>query len=103
CDTRRPPRATLFSYTTLFRSGVQDDPRLHGRGQSVDAEADDGEAGKDRQAVFPPIEEHRRAEARLHAQGAAEPLGLVLPARAREDRKSTRLNSSHVKNSYAVF
>src|SRR5436309_9361639 len=69
---RRPPRSTLFPYTTLFRSH-----RRHPR------PAADGQ-GADR---LPP---QRR------------PLGLLRPG-AHPDRKSTRLNSSHVKISYAVF
>src|SRR3712207_7518784 len=79
---RRPPRSTLFPYTTLFRS------RLGAHG----AEAD-----------------HRgrvaRARADLHRRGApgrarARPGGR----RPRHgDRKSTRLNSSHANISYAVF
>src|SRR5256885_7741056 len=64
---RRPPRSTLFPYTTLFRS-----PR--GRcGQPVDVCA--------------------------HAHVARQPAGTAL----RRDRKSTRLNSSHLVISYAVF
>src|SRR5688572_31831176 len=69
---RRPPRSTLFPYTTLFRSGVRS-----------------GESGeKDR--------EHRRhaVPARQHEQAVHRP---------RQDRKSTRLNSSHSQISYAVF
>src|SRR5690349_24123330 len=74
---RRPPRSTLFPYTTLFRSHLEhlavleEDPPEH----AVQARA-----------------------------------GLVVAARARAegevaeaDRKSTRLNSSHVEISYAVF
>src|SRR5204862_2851466 len=62
---RRPPRSTLFPYTTLFRS-----PRAR--------------------LLRPAGARHPAAEAvRLQPQGA--------------DRKSTRLNSSHVEISYAVF
>src|SRR3712207_9290740 len=77
---RRPPRSTLFPYTTLFRS------------RHVDARA-------------PP--EHHQVQQRVGPQ----PVGPVhrdagaLPRRVhpREDRKSTRLNSSHANISYAVF
>src|SRR5690349_21881247 len=73
---RRPPRSTLFPYTTLFRS-----VRRHAAARQhlprADPRAQDAAA---RRAV-------RRAR-RLHARG---------------DRKSTRLNSSHVEISYAVF
>src|SRR5437660_3903508 len=69
---RRPPRSTLFPYTTLFRS------RSAGRHSPGDR------AG-------------RRAGAGAH------PLPDVRAAAAALDRKSTRLNSSHVAISYAVF
>src|SRR5690349_23112559 len=62
---RRPPRSTLFPYTTLFRSGPPQASRVRGRG------------GR-------PAQPARRS-------------------RRRPDRKSTRLNSSHVEISYAVF
>src|SRR5256885_11029258 len=91
---RRPPRSTLFPYTTLFRSvqrhrgqtGVQaGQQRLH-RLHPV--------AGDDRDRVA-------RAQAQLpeHRDPAVHPVvqgGAV-------DRKSTRLNSSHLVISYAVF
>src|SRR5690349_23512888 len=96
---RRPPRSTLFPYTTLFRSR-----RLHEWAARVE-----------------PLEHHR-----LAAQiGQVDGLALVVlerevrrrladlglgpggrgDARLRRgrDRKSTRLNSSHVESSYAVF
>src|SRR5688572_32052322 len=80
---RRPPRSTLFPYTTLFRSTRPDGVRLY----------------------------HE-----LHGSELAPPLILLegmggdirgwrrnIPVLAREDRKSTRLNSSHSQISYAVF
>src|SRR5438067_7949737 len=63
---RRPPRSTLFPYTTLFRSSVR-------------------EPGADFRGVRPEL---------LRLSGHLE---------LDEDRKSTRLNSSHVSISYAVF
>src|SRR5207302_7009710 len=60
---RRPPRSTLFPYTTLFRSPSP-----------------------------PPAQRQRRG-----------PLAAREDRRSSTDRKSTRLNSSHVKISYAVF
>src|SRR3712207_8647062 len=94
---RRPPRSTLFPYTTLFRS--------------VDGE---GVAGRLAEAPrLPP-----RAAHRLHLRGDRRGVGLpgrllrpghlradLLAAGAHggEDRKSTRLNSSHANISYAVF
>src|SRR5688572_31876323 len=71
---RRPPRSTLFPYTTLFRS--RDD--RPGSGQST-------------------IQVQRRI-----SHGAADDHQFVPPCEIR-DRKSTRLNSSHSQISYAVF
>src|SRR2546422_2593877 len=87
---RRPPRSTLFPYTTLFRSHFEDhgglrlsSQSLHGgaRAQSDDAMLSDAFGG-----VLDEID-----------QDLFELLGIGL------DRKSTRLNSSHGYNSYAVF
>src|SRR2546426_2440205 len=75
---RRPPRSTLFPYTTLFRSLLQ---RESGRRRGPHA--------------------RRRDDRAPHAgrPGGAE----SCPRRRRRDRKSTRLNSSHLVISYAVF
>src|SRR5436305_10935024 len=76
---RRPPRSTLFPYTTLFRSSGSCEPRRL-RGE----EADVVDAG--------------------HLPGDEEPEQVERDAPAEiRDRKSTRLNSSHVRISYAVF
>src|SRR3712207_8119782 len=96
---RRPPRSTLFPYTTLFRSvGGRDD----GRGA---------------------LEQHGHAELARGGAGAADAVGCRGVGRyageplelaevrseqrrcrpAAGDRKSTRLNSSHANISYAVF
>src|SRR3712207_8274397 len=87
---RRPPRSTLFPYTTLFRS-VRDlsaDPSLAPRGGSDAQVGRPGDvlAGDDVQRL-------RRALPAGALRGAGAPL----------DRKSTRLNSSHANISYAVF
>src|SRR2546430_4220995 len=84
---RRPPRSTLFPYTTLFRSH---DERVRGR------RLDDGcrlVARRARAGV-----RGRRADPAVAP--AAEPHDRDLAFR---DRKSTRLNSSHSQISYAVF
>src|SRR3989440_8943050 len=87
---RRPPRSTLFPYTTLFRSF------LSRRGV-------DYEGGE-----FLLVEQRPRAQSRGQAV-ATEQGELVIfttrerPARGQRDRKSTRLNSSHDQISYAVF
>src|SRR5439155_24982449 len=66
---RRPPRSTLFPYTTLFRSQCEHDPSEADRIDPVEEAHAEGDAGDGRHG----------------------------------DRKSTRLNSSHVAISYAVF
>src|SRR2546426_8675168 len=74
---RRPPRSTLFPYTTLFRSPV---------------------VGRDR--PLPGGGRHRAPHHALYGRGRAS----VRPGRTdARDRKSTRLNSSHLVISYAVF
>src|SRR5437870_8394161 len=77
---RRPPRSTLFPYTTLFRSRV-DLPSIR---TAVRCLAFSGDG-------------------LLLAAGDAGGTATVWDWRAPRDRKSTRLNSSHVANSYAVF
>src|SRR2546430_11916339 len=77
---RRPPRSTLFPYTTLFRSLAVDAER---RGQPL--------------GLGPPEGLRAWAHVKLHPL-TYERLELV-----DEDRKSTRLNSSHSQISYAVF
>src|SRR2546429_6633803 len=83
---RRPPRSTLFPYTTLFRSK----PHLM-NGQSRDDEIP--------QAHGPPSDQRDRRETPRDELGEPHP-GEIEP---RRDRKSTRLNSSHGYISYAVF
>src|SRR2546430_8537230 len=81
---RRPPRSTLFPYTTLFRSvpGVEN-PAAGDRGAlHPDDRADDRPA-------------HQQPRELGHVTGARDVTKL--------DRKSTRLNSSHSQISYAVF
>src|SRR3712207_6966288 len=79
---RRPPRSTLFPYTTLFRSrcwGIGNYGRLgYGSNAHVGDDETPGSAG--------PVS-----------------LGAGRTAKAIGDRKSTRLNSSHANISYAVF
>src|SRR3712207_8831079 len=91
---RRPPRSTLFPYTTLFRSPI--DVVLKGFG------SEDAVAGAYRAALrrFPHILPELCAELpRLRARSGTGPL----PTSPVGDRKSTRLNSSHANISYAVF
>src|SRR5690348_17578747 len=80
---RRPPRSTLFPYTTLFRSVLR-------RGT-------EGEPEPDELCGFRLHHAQRPAGEALRDSGAG---GLRVP---QGDRKSTRLNSSHPSISYAVF
>src|SRR3712207_6948392 len=87
---RRPPRSTLFPYTTLFRSEVGDD--VYGEDPTVNALEEAFAARVDKEAaLFVP------------SGTMANQLALRLLAPAGSDRKSTRLNSSHANISYAVF
>src|SRR2546426_1759787 len=85
---RRPPRSTLFPYTTLFRSG----------GGARDRAAQRGAGAADR----PRDQERRGLRCGDEQRGDRGGRGAG-PARALVDRKSTRLNSSHLVISYAVF
>src|SRR3712207_8300405 len=80
---RRPPRSTLFPYTTLFRSCLRS------------VEAGKGEVQKSQA-------ERQDRQANVQVGG---PVGLLSAERHQGpgDRKSTRLNSSHANISYAVF
>src|SRR5690606_40967655 len=92
-QTRPPPTHTLFPYTTLFRSMLElylEEPH------HVDGETGDTGNGDPRRPVG-------REDLADSAMGHEMPLGGSTVARHHQDRKSTRLNSSHVKISYAVF
>src|SRR2546428_1016739 len=95
---RRPPRSTLFPYTTLFRSLDDVAERYEGFAQRLRPHVADTSLLVDRAL--------RAGKAVLFegAQGTLLDLdhGTALPARS-ADRKSTRLNSSHDQISYAVF
>src|SRR3712207_8910297 len=78
---RRPPRSTLFPYTTLFRS-------------------DDLALGGDRQLLGGEVEVEEQLVAVGQRRGAADERAASGDV---QDRKSTRLNSSHANISYAVF
>src|SRR3712207_8136418 len=83
---RRPPRSTLFPYTTLFRSRRPADPPAARR---------DGQVGRLPHRVRAPPARLRRQRPRAGRGGGGVAAG--------GDRKSTRLNSSHANISYAVF
>src|SRR3712207_8538327 len=90
---RRPPRSTLFPYTTLFRSKVPDgDAFVLHPGEFV--------LGTTVEAIGLPDHIVSRVEGKSSLGRA----GLLIHATAGfVDRKSTRLNSSHANTSYAVF
>src|SRR5690349_23000364 len=76
---RRPPRSTLFPYTTLFRSAdVEQQVAVLGDG----------------------VDEHPHQQADRFEVAV---VAVVAPGAVQGDRKGTRLNSSHVEISYAVF
>src|SRR3712207_9339549 len=100
---RRPPRSTLFPYTTLFRSrpaegGLRQPRHRHLRDQGPKGGPEvRPRAGEDRRLAADPRADHRRAAAPVR-RGLAGLAGAFESA----DRKSTRLNSSHANISYAV-
>src|SRR3712207_9409949 len=100
---RRPPRSTLFPYTTLFRSDLLEDAQEVLEAPEVEAivgfrRVDLRRRGQDRRDL--------RAEVLLPDAAASrdeDRVDLALLAEQRlGDRKSTRLNSSHANISYAV-
>src|SRR3712207_7330549 len=84
---RRPPRSTLFPYTTLFRSGLELGP---------------GRAGRE---LPPGVADERHVLVRELGVVVTDGEGAIVALEhvPGEDRKSTRLNSSHANISYAVF
>src|SRR3712207_7676689 len=81
---RRPPRSTLFPYTTLFRSAEQ--------------------AARSRtQDILGVLARHRESLVLVVHSSNIVFHGLLVVTQGRTDRKSTRLNSSHANISYAVF
>src|SRR3712207_7757891 len=83
---RRPPRSTLFPYTTLFRSGRTG-----------------GVARRGGHRLRHDRERAARGDNRTGEYARAGRSGPALVRRRQADRKSTRLNSSHANISYAVF
>src|SRR2546430_3904766 len=90
---RRPPRSTLFPYTTLFRSGVL--------GVAQVADLAHGGQVDSRHPALAQLVLGAVAELDLDPAAVNEVQLLLLVVKV--DRKSTRLNSSHSQISYAVF
>src|SRR5256885_11691542 len=91
---RRPPRSTLFPYTTLFRSvlvAVEAPDRRRSRYRTLGAGGLMQNAVHPGDKLFPFFDARRRTALGRHIRSAYT------------DRKSTRLNSSHLVISYAVF
>src|SRR2546426_7345916 len=86
---RRPPRSTLFPYTTLFRSEWEVDPR-------------GPEVLRGHHHLLRGLHEEPREAERVRLVGAVRG-DQLLRRHLDPDRKSTRLNSSHLVISYAVF
>src|SRR5258705_8062554 len=86
---RRPPRSTLFPYTTLFRSGMNQEEREYIARFILDA-------SEERDVSILIIEHHMDVVTMMRMLTSRSSL-------ASRDRKSTRLNSSHLGISYAVF
>src|SRR3712207_7573472 len=85
---RRPPRSTLFPYTTLFRSFAQ---------EASAGAAFDGEEGERARKLY------ERIFIGYGDDSVAQLGGAHIACEWVSDRKSTRLNSSHANISYAVF
>src|SRR2546427_7383475 len=84
---RRPPRSTLFPYTTLFRSSAA---------MMLDHVGENVKADRIRKAIAAVVKQGKvRTYDMMRLSGGPKAIG--------QDRKSTRLNSSHSQISYAVF
>src|SRR3712207_8722728 len=96
---RRPPRSTLFPYTTLFRSidAAEQIKRATGSGAVLLVH----HTGKDKTTVRGSSALEAAMDTVYTTEG--DPLNMRLRRTKRKDRKSTRLNSSHANISYAVF
>src|SRR2546430_8231617 len=87
---RRPPRSTLFPYTTLFRSVICGS-MFSGKTEELIRRLKRAKIAKQKVEIFKPMVDRRFHELNIVSHDA------------NQDRKSTRLNSSHSQISYAVF
>src|SRR3712207_8511508 len=95
---RRPPRSTLFPYTTLFRSHLDNRCWSHGQGRKESQPHHPGDLVGLRGRTLQ--ERHKAVPRRVREEQVSLRRGQRQPDL---DRKSTRLNSSHANISYAVF
>src|SRR3712207_8331162 len=100
---RRPPRSTLFPYTTLFRSRAQRDSAGYLCGAATGSPFHRPLGGRHRVPLPLSAEDHRAEAAALFLAAPQIRLRRSAYAATPADRKSTRLNSSHANISYAVF
>src|SRR5256885_12179225 len=114
---RRPPRSTLFPYTTLFRSVVAVAGRIAGGQRAQDFAARDGvhlhallahqtqdvDVGAGLLCKADGVEGLELGDACADGGGVIDPQWRAVLVGQGPDRKSTRLNSSHLGISYAVF
>src|SRR3712207_7856924 len=92
---RRPPRSTLFPYTTLFRSSLGLAPRLVEQVRELIVQINQAGTG----VLL--VEQNATMALSIASHGYVLETGQVVLDKP--DRKSTRLNSSHANISYAVF
>src|SRR5256885_12363452 len=95
---RRPPRSTLFPYTTLFRSPQNASAPVNGANPAP--QAADGQNAARSASKRESITNYEVDKTVRHTRGST---GSIKRLTAAVDRKSTRLNSSHLVISYAVF
>src|SRR2546430_10160412 len=99
---RRPPRSTLFPYTTLFRSALLDRPKVHGRVLCFEETTGKLLWTFSRETNYPPwafVSGQEPSRSEEHTSELQSQSNLV----CRLLLESTRLNSSHSQISYAVF
>src|SRR5256885_13014153 len=94
---RRPPRSTLFPYTTLFRSVAVVSPSSRSEVRGILGLRGPVYVATNGQGSIDVPEVQRSPSPRIVV------VGRLVPHKRWEDRKSTRLNSSHLVISYAVF
>src|SRR5690349_23988543 len=92
---RRPPRSTLFPYTTLFRSDIGEANDIHPKNKQ--------EVGRRLALIANKIVYKQACIASGPTYKSFRKDGSRIRINFAKDRKSTRLNSSHVEISYAVF